>query len=426
MSLNEYSVWTECVSVPAIEPHPLPPRADVAIIGGGITGLAAAHALARRGAQVVVLEARTLGWGASTRNGGMVLTGLKLGPAQLIAKYGLETARRMFAASLLAIDYVEQLVTSEQIECSFSRSGHLVVAAKPAHERALAGEAELLVRSFGHTTRLIPHHMLQNEIGSAHFYGGLLDQTSAGLNPARYVAGLVQAAMRAGAALFEHTPAIELARTGSNFCIKTARGTLLAGALLAATGGYTGPVIPQIRRRVIPIGSYIIATEPLPEALAHELVPNNRMIFDTKHFLYYFRLTPERRMLFGGRARFFPETPTTIRQSAGMLQSAMQEIFPQLRGIPVTHAWGGTIDATFDMMPHAGEMAGIHYALGYAGHGVAMASYLGALSGMRLAGEAVDQPFRQPLPGVPFSTYNGEPWFLPLAGAWYKLLDYFQ
>jgi glycine/D-amino acid oxidase-like deaminating enzyme len=426
MILKETPVWLEGVAFPAIDPaQPLPAHVDVAIVGGGYTGMAAARELARRGASVALLEARTLGWGASSRNGGMALTGLKLEADQLAAKYGLDTARRLFAASLQALDTVERIVAEERIECDFVRSGHLLLASKPSHYRALAREAELLDRDFGHPTSLLPPAELHGEIGSGAYHGGLADEASAGVQPARYAAGLARAAQRAGAQIYERAPVERIERQGPGWRLATPRGELRAGAVFVASGGYSGPATPALRRKIVPLGSYIIATQPLPEQLARELSPRNRMIFDSKRFLYYFRLTPDRRMLFGGRAGFFPETPATVRDSAEILRRGMIQVYPQLRDARVEYAWGGTLDVTFDMMPHAGQIGGLYYAIGYAGHGVAMATYLGGLMGACLAGEQVDNPFAElPFPGAPLGLYGGRPWFLPLVGAWYKFLDW--
>jgi glycine/D-amino acid oxidase-like deaminating enzyme len=424
MPLNEYPVWTEGVTIPRGDAGPLPATADLVVVGGGISGLAAARELARRGARVVLIEARTLGWGASSRNGGMVLTGLKLDASTLISRYGMETAGRMFGASLQAIDLVEQIVAEEQIDCDFMRCGHLVVASKPAHQAGLAKEVALLERAFGHRTHVVPRERLSEEIGSASFYGGMVDPRSAGLNPARYVAGLARAAQRAGAHLVERTPVVALRRQGPGWEIETSRGSLRADQILVATGGYTDRAAPKVREKVIPIGSYIIATEPLTADLAAELSPRGRMIYDTRHFLYYFRLTPDRRMLFGGRASFFPETRATVRASADILRRGMVDIFPQLRDAQVGYAWGGNVDFTFDMMPHAGVQAGSAYAVGYAGHGVALATYLGTQIGASMVDHSVERVFDQPLPGAPLGLYDGRPWFLPFAGLWYKILDW--
>jgi glycine/D-amino acid oxidase-like deaminating enzyme len=431
MRYNEQPVWLEGVRFPAGDPGPLPERADVVIIGGGLTGLAAARALARRGADVALLEAQTLGWGASSRNGGMVLTGLKLGAAALRATYGLERARAMFAASLEAIACVEQLVREERIDCDFARHGHLLLAAKRGHARALAAEAALLAREFGHPTRFLPAAELPGEIGSARFFAGLVDEASAGLNPARYTAGLAQAASRAGARLFSDTPASRIQRergvAAHPFVVTTARGALRAGAVLVATGGYTGAATPALRRRIVPLGSYIVATEPLPADLARALIPRGRMVFDSLHLLHYFRLTPDNRLLFGGRAAFLPETGATVRESAAILQRAMAAIFPQVRDTRIEYAWGGTLDVPFDLMPHVGQRDDVYFALGYAGHGVALATWLGTRLAERISRAGGETPFDGlPFPGAPLGLYNGWPWFLPLAGLYYRALDWLR
>jgi glycine/D-amino acid oxidase-like deaminating enzyme len=175
----------------------------------------------------------------------------------------------------------------------------------------------------------------------------------------------------------------------------------------------------------MPIGSYIITTEVLPRALAYQLSPRNRMIYDSKNYLYYYRLTPDRRMLFGGRAAFFPETEDSIRKSAEILRHGMIDVYPQLRSVSVDYVWGGTLDFAFDIMPHAGQMGGIYYAVGYAGHGVAMATWQGQMMAEMIAGDQTENPFVGiPFPGAPLGLYNGTPWFLPFAGAWYKFLDW--
>ena len=427
---QEKCYWLDTVSIPAGDASgPLPEKVDVAIIGGGITGLSAARLLAKRGARVAVLEAETPGWGASSRNGGMVLTGLKLGVGQLLAKFGREITARLYAASLASIDCVEQIVAEEKIECNFSRCGHLEVACKPAHFRGFARSAEIIAREFGHTQRIIPKNDLRGEIGSDIYHGGLVDEKSAGLNPARYVAGLARAAERAGAGLYEHARVEKIERESNGAAaghrLTTSRGALWTRDVLVATSGYTSRATPALQRRIIPIGSYIIATEILPEAVAHEASPRGRMIYDSKNFLHYFRLTPDRRLLFGGRAAFFPETPDSIRKSARILREGMVHVYPQLRDAKVEYAWGGTLDFAFDIMPHAGKLDGLYYSLGYAGHGVAMATYLGAKMAETILSGRDENPLAGlPFPRAPLGLYNGRPWFLPFAGAWYRLKDW--
>jgi glycine/D-amino acid oxidase-like deaminating enzyme len=428
MPLREANYWLDTVAMPVPDwERPLPARCDVAVVGAGYTGLSAARALARRGVSVVVLEAEAIGWGASSRNGGMVLTGLKLGVETLIARYGRDHARQLFAASLEAINCVEGLVGEEAIACDFARRGHLEVAYKPAHYAGFQHAADSLSREFGHAVRIVPRAELQAEIGSPAYHGGLVDEASAGLNPARYVAGLARAAARAGAELFEQARVQRLERAGAGYRLLTSRGVVEAENVVVATSGYTGRITGALARRIVPIGSYIIATEVLPPDLAAGLSPRARMIFDSKNFLYYFRLTPDSRLLFGGRASFVPETPATVFESAAILRQAMLTVYPQVRGVSVEYAWGGTLDFAFDLMPHAGRLDGLWFALGYAGHGVALATYLGTTLAGLVAGDGralADHPFaRLPFRGAPLGLYDGRPWFLPLAELWYKFLD---
>ncbi len=430
MRLQESNYWLTTAEFPVTDPsRTLPEVCDVAVIGAGFTGLSAARTLAKRGAKVAVLESETIGWGASSRNGGMVLTGMKLGVSKLISMYGRELTRRMYAASLATIDCVEQIVREEGIECDFSRCGHLEVACKQKHFDDYTRQAEVIEVEFNHKLRVVPRHELNAEIGSAIYYGGMVDEVSAGCNPARYAAGLARAAMKAGAEIFEHARVQTIQRDSRQgelgWKIQTSRGALWAHEVFVGTSGYTGPATQSLQKKIIPIGSFIITTEVLPAKLAQELSPRNRMIYDSKNYLYYYRLTPDGRMLFGGRAAFFPESDQTIRRSAELLRRGMIQVYPQLADARIDYVWGGTLDFAFDMMPHAGQLDGMYYALGYAGHGVAMATYQGQKIAELMAGDKPDNPFIGiPFPGAPLGLYNGKPWFLPLAGAWYKILDW--
>ena len=426
----EQNYWLTTAKMPSSDGRrSLPEIVDVAVIGAGFTGLSAACTLAKRGAKVAVLESETIGWGASSRNGGMVLTGMKLGVNKLITMYGRERTQRMYAASLASIDCVEQIVREESIDCNFVRCGHLEVACKQKHFDDYARQAEVIEREFHHTLRVVQKHELSSEIGSTIYYGGMVDGVSAGCNPARYVAGLARAAIKAGAQVLEHTHVEHMQRESrqgeAGWKISTSRGTLWAHGVFVGTSGYTGKATPVLQKKLIPIGSFIITTEVLPEPLARELSPRNRMIYDSKNYLYYYRLTADRRMLFGGRAAFFPENEQTIRRSAEILRRGMIEVYPQLSDAKIDYAWGGTLDFAFDIMPHAGQLDGMYYAVGYAGHGVAMATYQGQKIAELMAGDKPENPFVGiPFPGAPLGLYNGTPWFLPFAGAWYKLLDW--
>jgi glycine/D-amino acid oxidase-like deaminating enzyme len=432
ISMNEKNYWLDTVTAPPPAPsaRELPESVDVAVVGGGFCGLSAARTLAKRGMNVAVLEAETFGWGASSRNGGMVLTGMKLPVPTLIKRYGQEAVRKMYAASLETIDCVEQILCEENIDCNFSRCGHLEVACKQSHFDGYEESAALIKREFDHELCIIPKSELRGEIGSDIYFGGMVDETSAGLNPARYVSGLALAAQRAGACLHDHTRVTSIKQEMNDgarkFRVQTSNGPITAREVILATGAYTTAATPALRKKIIPIGSYIIATEVLPAGLARELSPRNRMIYDSKHFLYYFRLTPDNRMLFGGRAAFFPETESTVRQSAEILRRGMIGVYPQLRDTKVEFVWGGTLDFMLDVMPHAGKLDDMYFAAGFAGHGVAAATWFGAKLAGLICGDPNDIPFDGiNFPAAPLGLRSGNTWALPLAGAWYRLLDFF-
>jgi glycine/D-amino acid oxidase-like deaminating enzyme len=427
--LREQSYWVDSTTFPHLDPHaPLPDRVDVAIVGGGYTGLNAARELAKGGASVAVFEAHSFGWGASSRNGGQVLTGTKLSAAGLVKRFGPTMAKRMFNASLDAVAFVERTVREEGIACGFTRGGHIELAYKAAHMTHFEHEAAVLNNDFGHPVSLLTRDGLAQELASPRYFGGLRDDASAGLHPGRYAAGLISAAQRAGANLFERVQVLSITpRTAAHRPrIATTRGNLSCDQVFIATNGYTDGIVPDLQRRIVPIGSYIIATEPLSEALAREIDPNGRMFYDSKNYLFYWRMTDDRRLVFGGRAEFVPPTPSSTRRSAVALRNGMLYVYPQLQNVAIAYAWGGTLGFTFDLLPHAGTTPnGIHYALGCGGHGVAMLSHLGANAAWRMLGATVDNPtFDMPFPGAPLGLYNGTPWFMPFAGLYYRAMDW--
>ena len=415
--------WQDAPPEAPPAPDALPASVDVAIVGGGYTGLSAARTLARSGARVVVLEKESIGWGASSRNGGQVLTGLKVGAGTLLHRYGREKARAMFGASLEAIAFLEQLIAEEQIECGYRRCGHVEAAFKPAHFEGLRHDQELLARDFDHEVSLVPRAEQGGELGSDLYHGLLVDERSGALHPARYVRGLAAAARRAGAELWARTPVRELRRESGGFRVTTERGPLAAREVVVATDGYTDAALPAIRRRLVPVGSYIVATAPLEGERAAELLPRARVAFDTKNFLYYFRLSSDQRLLFGGRARFTLATARSTRRAAAILRRGIAQVFPALADVPIDFAWSGNVCFAPDMLPRAGTLGGLHHAVGYAGHGVALATYLGHLTAEAILGrEGGRNPFRElPFRAIPF--YEGRPWFLPLVGLWYRLKD---
>ncbi|HXG40115.1 MAG TPA: FAD-binding oxidoreductase [Candidatus Limnocylindrales bacterium] len=397
---------------------PLPDEVEVAVVGGGYTGVAASRELARRGVAGCLLEARRLGWGASTRNGGIVHPGYKWGPHALVRRYGLELAGELYRESVAACRFVEELIRDEGIDCDWVGGGLLELAAAPGHVRGLEADREAL-RDLGEDAELVSGDRLRAEIDSPAYRVGLALRPAGGLHPGKYFAGLVGAALRAGAVLREEAPVRRIRRDGRGFVLETGRGSLRAREVLVATDGYTDRAVPSLRRRVVPVGSYMIATEPLPPELASGLAPTGRVFFDTKNFLYYWRPTADGRLAFGGRASF---VPTSVERTARVLYRGMTEVYPQLRGVRIEYAWGGRLGFTVDRMPHVGRIGGLTYALGYCGSGVALGTYLGARTAAWLCGEErpVIGRLRFPLVPVP---YEGRPWFLPIVGEWFRLQD---
>ncbi len=413
--------WDTAPELPKLVIYSLPTKVDVVIVGSGYTGLSAARLLALRGVRVAVLEKETFGWGASSRNGGQVLTGLKLGPSALIKQVGLARAKELYALSLTAIKYVEDLIEEENIGCEYARSGHIEAASKNAHFSHYRREQEVLAREFDHPVTLLDRKEQKRELGTAYYRGLLIDERSGALHPARFVRGLAICASGSGALLFEKTPATKIVREGTGYAVVTPQGTIKADNVLIATNGYTDKAAGEIGKRVYPLGSYIIATEPLPVDVAARLIPQRRVVFDSKHYLYYFRLSADNRMLFGGRADYRPPTPEANRKSAEILRRGMVQVFPELKDVKVEYAWSGNICLTRDFFPRAGQYDGLYYALGYGGHGVAMATYLGG----QIANIMCDAPGKNPFKDLPFEPlpfYYGKP-FMPFGAVYYQLLD---
>ena len=414
--------WTSQFPRPTGLPtHPLPQQTDVAIVGSGYTGLHAALALVKAGANVAVLERETIGFGASSRNGGMLTPGLKASLKNIVKMYGIEMARHFWQWSLDAIDHVAGTVEQEAIDCDFDRRGHLALAYKPSHFEHYKGYVQWLKDDFGYTgNQLVAPSDLRSEIGSNSYFGGIANDISAGLQPAKYVFGLAQTVARRGVCLVENAGVEAVRKEGNHFKLKTAQGEITAREVLLATNGYTTGLVPRARNGIFSVGSYIIVTKPLPQDLQNELSPKRRMFYDSKWFLNYFRLTPDGRMLFGGRNNL--STGLDLHESARMLGVRMLEVYPQLKGVPLTHTWTGKLGITFDLMPHIGRIDGIHYAYGYGGHGVSIASFLGKEVGELIAGKRIETPFAKIHHPRSFIA-NFDRLYLPFVAAYYRVLD---
>jgi glycine/D-amino acid oxidase-like deaminating enzyme len=397
----------------------LPDTADAVVVGGGYTGVAAARKLALQGARTALLEAHELGWGASTRNGGIVHPGFKWGLARLVRKHGRELGTALYRETVDGIDFLAGLVRENEIDAELRRTGHLE-AAWSARDMTAFGEEVHALADAGVVARVVARDELPAELGTPLYHGALAVDGGGVLHPGRWFAGLARLADRAGAELHERTRvrAIRRQRDG-RFVVETDRGALLARDVLVATNGYSDGAAPAVRRRIVPVGSYIIATEPLPEDVAASITPTGRAVFDTRNFLNYWHVSSDRRLVFGGRASFLP---TTIGRTARILHRRMHEVHPQLGDVRVEYAWGGKVALTFDRMPHVARLGGVAFAGAYCGSGVAYSAYLGTRVAEWMGGGAAPALARLRFPLVP-APYEGRPWFLPVVGEWYRLRD---
>ena len=397
-------------------------QADVVVVGGGFTGLSAALALARRGVSVVVLESGRIAGEASGRNGGQCNNGLAHDFAGLAGSIGRERARALYRAHTDAVDSVERLVREEEIACDFHRRGRLKLAAKPAHAEHLARAAEVLQAEVDPSVRFIPGTQLHTEIASSEFHAALLQPSSAQLNPGKLGVGLAQAATWRGARIYENAAVTRIDRAGGAHRVVSRRGTILAAEVLLATGASTHGPFGWFRRRIVPVGSFIVVTEPLPAAQLDRLLPTRRGYVTSKNVGNYFRATAENRLLFGGRARFAMSSPTSDRKSGDVLRATLAQVFPELAKVGIDYCWGGLVDMTADRLPRAGRKDGLHYAMGFSGHGVQMSVHMGQIMAEVLTG----RPEANPLQGLGWPAvpgHFGKPWFLPFVGAYYRLQD---
>ncbi|GGJ33722.1 NAD(P)/FAD-dependent oxidoreductase [Neoroseomonas lacus] len=401
----------------------LPETAEVLVIGGGICGLSTAIELGRAGVPALVLDREAIGWGASSRNGGAVSGAASLGRAKSNLQSAVDAAllAEMVEEAERSFEDFEALITEEGIACDWRRTGRFVGAHAPSAMATLAARADLLNRSDPGVAELVPRERLAEELPTPHYHGGLIIRRAGGLHPARYTLGLADAARRHGATLASPVEVRGVARDGNVFVVATDKGVVRARQVMVATNGYTGPATPWHRRRVIPVASYMIATEPLGAERVRTLLPQGRVYGDTKKILYYFRPSPDgERILFGGRATL---RDTDVRIGALWLHRHLLHLLPQLRGTRISHGWKGNVAFALDFLPHVGMQDGIHYALGCNGSGVVTMTHLGRVAArMMLGGANRASAFaRATLPGNPL--YRGRPWFMPLVTGWYRLKD---
>jgi glycine/D-amino acid oxidase-like deaminating enzyme len=415
--------WTDRTPRPdGLTVEDLPPTADVLIIGAGVTGLTAARRLADLGRAVVVVDAREIGQGASAVNGGQLNYGLKPSNATLTKRFGAETARAMWKASLDAIDLVQRITAEDGFDADFRRSGAVSLGHKKGGVKGARAESRALKEQFGFETTVVEGNDLRAVIGSDAFAYGEISTVDAAIDPAKYTFGLARGVARRGVPIVEHCRVRGLYRSGSTHFVATTKGTVQAGDVLMATNGYTPTdLVPEVRRQVVPIGSYMVATVPLDHDLLDRMLPGNYIYWTQRRFLNYFRRSEDDRLLFGGRPDLSPDLE--LPDVALGMQATIGDLFPELADVELSHVWGGRLAATFDLLPHLGRTeGGIWYLVGYGGHGMTLATYLGTEVGGLIGGAMDDSPFL----GLPHPTrfyYRGKPWFLPAGDVLFRSLD---
>ena len=362
--------------------------ADLVVVGGGCTGLSAALHAAERGLSVVLLEGGRLGWGASGRNGGQMIPGLRKGAVELVAAYGAERAGALFHLALEARALVLDLIQRHVIACDLKTTGHLLAAVKASDLRGMDAEAECLsqVMDYPHVERLSAERV--GEQVDAVYQGGLLDKLGGHLHPLNYTLGLAQAALTAGVVIHEQSAAIGLEHRAEGVRVATALGAVRARHAILAGDALMSGLESRIDNRIMPVANYVVATEPLGER-ARELIPRDAAVSDTRFVVNYYRLSADGRLIFGGGERYSRDPPGDI---AGFVRPHMERVFPRLRGTPISHAGGGLVSITATRLPHVGRLraAGqgeVLFAHGYSGMGVILSSLAGKLLVEALAGE---------------------------------------
>lgn len=349
-------------------------RCDVVVVGGGFTGTAAALAAAEAGAKVVLLEAQTIGHGASGRNGGQLIPGLRWSGSHLQKAFGKERARAVHDVALQAVTRVKARVAKHGIACEL-KAGHLEAAWKPAHFDEIRREADILARDFGRTgLEVIAPEDMARHVGTDAYHGGLFDAEGGHFHPLNYVLGLAGAAQRAGVALHEGCRARRITQNGA-VQVETAGGRVVAEQAVLATDAWTGDLRPRLGRFTVPLMNYNVATEPL-RPLADAILPSDAAVADSRFVLNYFRLSADKRLIFGGGERYRSAPPRDI---GGFVRPFMEQLFPQLRGVAIDYGWGGVVSVTANRLPHLGRDGRILFAHGFSGHGALLTTLAGEL-----------------------------------------------
>lgn len=415
--------WWEHAPRETSKPNAQPAKVDVVIIGAGFTGLSAALVLAQAGLSVAVFEAGQLGEGASSRNGGMLGPSFhKLGIAGLNARYGVNRTNQILRESISFVDFMDKFLTQNSIEADFVRCGRFLGALRPKHLDSMVHRLEGLQQACDVRGEVILQKDQSSETGSHQYCGGVVYHNDASLHPAKFHNGLIARVREAGATILPFTPVQQLKKQSRKFVVTTPLGEVKADRVVICTNGYTGTQFPELRRRILPLRSAMIATEELSPDLMDRLLPKNRVYGDSRRIVAYYRSSPDRkRILFGSRAIGAADQPQKNQTS---LLRSLAQTFPELSDIKTDFVWSGLVGYSFDHAPHIGQRDGLDYAMGYCGSGVARATYFGTKLGYKILGQ--EEQGRTSFDDLDFLTkplYFGNPWFMPVILQWHKMLD---
>ncbi|HMS22056.1 FAD-binding oxidoreductase [uncultured Sphingorhabdus sp.] len=387
---------------------------DVAIIGGGFTGLSAALACAEKGLKVALFEAQSIGFGASGRNGGQLIPGLRWSMREFDEEFGRERAQAIFDLAYGAVQRVNRRIAKHGIQCDL-KAGHLEAAYKPAHFDAMQRDAEFLAKQFGWKSEIVQPHDMGRHINGGGYHGGIYDLQGGHFHPLNYAIGLATAAQNAGVSIFENSPA--LAIEGNQVC--TPSGSVSASHVVLAADSWMGDLDTGLARYTIPIMNYNVATAPLPNAV--ELLPSDAAVADSRFVLNYFRLSADKRLIFGGGEKYVQTPPADI---AAFVRKHIVEVFPSLAETPIDYAWGGAVGVTMNRLPHIGRKGNVFFAHGFSGHGALVTTLAGELLAEAVTGTMARFDVFANLPQRPFP--GGRMLARPLATLgllWYALKD---
>ena len=419
---KETPYWWEAAPLPELEETPVQKTCDVAIVGAGFAGLTAALILARAGRSVQVFDKERPGEGASSRNGGIVSGNIKMAFSNMMSTFGEATAKAIYSEGVAAREDVGKFIEDENIDCGFKMTGRFTGACRPKHYERQKREAEFMNKHLDLGVEMVPRAEQHREVDSDLYYGGVVRRDIGGLHPGLFHRGILDRALDASVTVHGRTAVEGFVRENDGFQVSTSRGQTKARDLLVCTNGYTGGTTPWLQRRIVPIPSQIIATEPLPTETMTRLMPKGRMLGETRNIYHYYRPSPDGTcIIFGGRAGAGTDDP---KSKFRHLHTGLVEVFPELKDVRITHSWSGYTGYTFDYLPKSVVHDGVHYAAGFCGSGVVWARWFAKKSAYRIVGNSAGA--ESAFDGRPYQTrmlYKGNPWFLPFVIAWYGWKD---